>query len=64
MDRPSQRQRAFARLCHTEVSPMSTSQSFLFTSHWNTFSAEVLTMFLVVVGCGYLALEKDLGLER
>lgn len=30
---------------------------------YNLNDSEVLTMFLVVVGCGYLALEKDVALE-
>ena len=29
----------------------------------NLGDSEVLTMFLVVVACGYLALEKDLAVE-
>jgi O-antigen ligase len=31
---------------------------------YNLGDSEVLTMFLVVVGCGYLALEKDLVFDR
>lgn len=30
---------------------------------YNLGDSEVLTMFLIVVGCGYLALEKDLAIE-
>ena len=30
---------------------------------YNLGDSEVLTMFLVVVGCGYLALEKDVVVE-
>jgi putative inorganic carbon (HCO3(-)) transporter len=30
---------------------------------YNLGDSEVLTMFLVVVGCGYLAMEKDLAIE-
>ena len=31
---------------------------------YNLGDSEVLTMFLVIVGCGYLALEKDLAFDR
>jgi putative inorganic carbon (hco3(-)) transporter len=30
---------------------------------YNLGDSEILTMFLVVVACGYLALERDLGFD-